>query len=94
MLGLNNINLYSDFVMSETWQYYLTKIGGVFITLADVVNQYRIETKVNLNGYNFESGQLLDDILSKYKEEIYQSSTYDLLCKLASEYGEWCLNES
>lgn len=90
---INTINLYSNFVMSDTWHYYLNKIREVSIKLADVVNQYGIGTKVNLDGYDFESGQLLDDIPSKHREEIYQSNVYTLLCELANEYGEWCLND-
>lgn len=92
MLGLNDINLYPDFVMSDNWHFYLSKIREVSTKLANVINQYGIGTKVNLDGYDFESGQLLDDIPLKYKEEIYQSSVYGLLCELANEYGEFCLN--
>lgn len=90
---IDTLNLYPDFVMSDTWHYYLTKIREVSTKLANVVNQYGIGTKVNLDGYDWESGQLLDDIPSKYREEIYQSNVYDLLCELANEYGEFCLNE-
>lgn len=89
---INIINLYSDFVMSDNWHFYLTKIREVSTKLAEVITQYGIGTKVNLDGYDFESGQLLDDIPSKYKEEIYESSVYDLLCELANKYGEFCLN--
>jgi hypothetical protein len=87
---IDTINLYADFVMSNVWNYYLTKIRELSPKLADVINRYGIGTKVNLNGYDFESGQLLDDIPKVYQEEIYQSSVYDLLCELANKYGEFC----
>ena len=89
---IDTINLYSYFVMSDIWHYYLNKIKEVSTKLADVINQYGIGTKVNLDEYDFESGQLLDDIPFKYKEKIYHSSIYDLLCELANKYGEFCLN--
>lgn len=79
--------------MSDSWHYYLSKIREVSNKLADVITQYGIGTKVNLDGYDFESGQLLDDISFKYKKEIYESSVYDLLCELANKYGEFCLND-
>lgn len=89
---INTLNLYADFVMSDIWHFYLSKIREVSTKLADAINQYGIGTKVNLDGYDFESGQLLDDIPKEYREEIHESTVYDLLCKLANEYGEYCLN--
>jgi len=91
---IDTLNLYPDFVMSEVWNYYLTKIRELSPKLADIINKYGIGTKVNLDGYDFESGQLLDDIPKVYKKEIYESTVYDLICELANEYGNWCLQHS
>ena len=83
-------DLYASFVLSPEWNSHVEAIKGINPEAADAVGQYGIGTKVADDGqYDFESGQLLDDIPKDVRDSEAIEEAYEAICELAKAYAQF-----
>ena len=86
---IDQYDLYVEFVVSEQWRCALTEIVEISKEVADNVSKYGIGMKLSDDGsYDFESGQLLDDMPEVVRDRIRSNNqAYEAICNLASTYA-------
>jgi hypothetical protein len=83
-------DLYASFVFSEEWKSRLKEIRELSPEAADAVQQYGIGERLSDNGqYNFESGQLLDDMPEDIRGSEAIEGAYQSICDLAEAYARF-----
>lgn len=83
-------NLYASFVGSEEWKAQVEAINSVNPAAADAVEQYGIGTLISDDGqYDFECGQLLDDMPGNIRYGKAVEEAYDAICDLANSYAQF-----
>ena len=83
-------DLYATFVGSDEWSNHLEAIKQINSEAAEVVGKYGIGTKVTDDGqYDFESGQLLDDMPKSVRDSEAIEEAYDAICDLAKAYARF-----
>lgn len=83
-------DLYATFVGSDEWNSHLESIKQISPEAAEAVEKYGIGTKVADDGqYDFESGQLLDDMPKSIRDSEAIEEAYDAICDLAKAYARF-----
>jgi hypothetical protein len=83
-------DLYASFVDSKDWNSHLEVIKTISPEAADAVGKYGIGTKVADDGqYDFESGQLLDDLPKDVRDSEAIEKAYDAIGELAKSYARF-----
>lgn len=86
-------DLYASFVESEGWKNHLKAIKRISADAANAVDRYGIGTKVADSGeYDFESGQLLDNMPIEVRNGKAVAKAYEAICELAHSYAEFVRN--
>lgn len=86
-------DLYASFVGSDGWNQQLETIREISTEAADAIGSYGIGTKVTDDGqYDFESGQLLDDLPKSIRDSEAIEKAYDAICDLAKAYAHFVCN--
>jgi len=81
-------DLYASFVGSEAWNTHLEAIRAISPEAADAIGLSGIGEKVADDGqYDFESGQLLDDLPKAIRDSEAIEEAYDAICNLAKAYA-------
>jgi hypothetical protein len=88
---MNNLDSYPAFTASTTWSLALDEIRQLNADVADAIEQYGIGEKITNGGqYDFESGQLLDELPTSIREMIRSDENlYDAVCDLANAYASF-----
>jgi hypothetical protein len=83
-------HLYTLFLLSDEWEKGLEAIAVISPELSDAIGQYGIGTKLDDSGrYDFESGQLLEDLPKRIKDKEAKDEAYDAVCDLAHGYADF-----
>ena len=83
-------DLYASFVQSAEWKSQLAAIEAISPEIATAIGDHGIGTKVTNNGqYDFESGQLLDDLPKSIRDSEAMEEAYDAICDLANAYADF-----
>jgi hypothetical protein len=86
----DNQDLYPTFVDSSEWKSQIEAIREISHEAAEAVTAYGIGTKIAENGeYDFESGQLLDDMPKSIRNSDAIEKAYDAICNLAEAYARF-----
>ncbi len=85
---------YADYVSSDRFDVQLKEIEKVDPQVANAVQKYGIGTALLEDGeYDFESGQLLEDLPKKIREKISWDDSgklYGLVLDIAINYADFC----
>jgi hypothetical protein len=86
----DNQDLYPTFVDSDEWKSQIEAIREISPDAATAIENYGIGTKIDSNGeYDFESGQLLDDMPITIRNSDAVEEAYDAICNLAEAYAQF-----
>jgi hypothetical protein len=88
-------DLYAQFVDSQKWEDSIEEIRKLSEVAAEIISTHGIGDRVDSDGYNFESGELLAD-LSQDDQDFIKSDDdiYDAVCALARSYGHFVISFS
>ena len=85
---------YADYVWSDSFAIQLKEIEKVDPQVANAINKHGIGTALLENGdYDFESGQLLEDLPKEIREKIScddSGKLYELVSDIAIDYADFC----
>jgi hypothetical protein len=81
---------YAIFVDSDEWKSQIEAIRGISHEAATAIENYGIGTKIAENGeYDFESGQLFNDMPMSIRNSDAIEEAYDAICNLAIAYAQF-----
>ena len=82
-------DFYATFVNSDEWKSQIEAIREISPDAATAIENYGIGTKIENGEYDFESGQLLDDMPRSARNSEAIEEAYDAICDLASAYARF-----